>query len=261
MRIVFILFFCLFLLLICHDSRALITTPPLNPTDSTQPVPVFIAMQFVLMSNVDATQNSYDADFYLKSYWMAPKSDVIFSNITGLADPASANASSISSDSDLNSAELFDNYWNPQLDFVNTIGGIIRLQDNAYGFAEASDISFTPQNGGFGELDPSAYVLPDGWIWCYEDQRFLGVFATPLNMRAFPFDTQQLMMRVESYWDATQVKFVIAEPSKFNLANLFPPGIPNILGWLSFLARSVLSCPLSPLPTPYTYTLTLHIGT
>ena len=170
-------------------------------------------------------------DFYLLTTWMAPKHDVIFNETTGLAIPSSAKASNVSAEnSDLNF--LTDLYWAPWLDFVNSVDQVSRLETNTFSFLNAKDVAFLPENGGAGDLEPSAYELPEGWIWCSEDQRFLGSFSVPLEMKKFPFDSQSLRISIESAsWNNDQLKFFFAEPSKISLSSLFSTGTPSILGW------------------------------
>jgi hypothetical protein len=56
-------------------------------------------------------------------------------------------------------------------------------------------------------------------------------------MQSFPYDQQKAMLLIESYWDYTQVKIVFAEPSKIHLDYLFPPTMPDILGWTPVTAE------------------------
>jgi hypothetical protein len=74
----------------------------------------------------------------------------------------------VTTDDDLN--EFKSKYWQPQLDFINAIGGITRLVDGALSFTKDTDLSFDPADFG--------YTKPDDWIWCTEDQRYYGEFLT-----------------------------------------------------------------------------------
>lgn len=48
---------------------------------------------------------------------------------------------------------------------------------------------------------------------------------------AFPFDVQKALILIESLWSSDQVEIVFAEPDNIRLERLFPPTMPDILGW------------------------------
>lgn len=60
------------------------------------------------------------------------------------------------------------------------------------------------------------------------DPDALSPLLCSLVRKKFPFDSQKVLIQIESYWDNTQVEIVFAEPAKINLENLFPPTMPGL---------------------------------
>lgn len=50
-------------------------------------------------------------------------------------------------------------------------------------------------------------------------------------MERFPYDQQRAMLLMESFWTTDLMKLVFAEPNRMQLQYLFPPTMPEILGW------------------------------
>lgn len=145
---------------------------------------------------------------------------------------------------DLNDPNIQAQYWFPQLDFINAIGGVTTLVDTPYSFVSEADLN-TDLKARHG------FLLPDGWTYCVCDQRYVAAFLTPVAMQKFPYDQQRALLLIESFWTTDQMKIAFAEPERITLEYLFPPTMPAILGWDPVRADQINH------DIPYNYTKTI----
>ena len=71
-------------------------------------------------------------------------------------------------------------------------------------------IEFTNQVGKREILNATLHIEPDGNV--IYDERFMATFHTPLELERFPFDSQKLLIRIESfYFEAKDLEFKTSE--------------------------------------------------
>lgn len=127
-----------------------------------------------------------------------------------------------SSEEDLTSSDVNTYFWSPQLEFINQRDAMTLLVDEPYGFVDQPGFDLA-------SLRPD-YVLPPGFAWITEDQRYQCEFTTKLSMREFPFDSQFMQLVIESFWSEDQVIIRWAEPHL--ISKLVPSDVAdNIVGW------------------------------
>lgn len=154
-----LLLLCASLLCLFVPTHGGIFPPPtINGTNTNIKMRAYSQLQFVSITKIDGVEQAFNADFFMLSTWAAPKHD-----------PA------VTWQDDL--VALSDFYWQPQLDFINAIGGVTPLITDPLplSFAEAPL---------FNVSELWNYTLPDDYIWCTLDQRYVGSFLTPVDMSA-----------------------------------------------------------------------------
>jgi hypothetical protein len=196
---------------------------PLAPQRNGVDIPnfqniAFFELQYVSITKIDGVEQSFTSDFYMYTIWAAPKAPTWTGN------------------DDLNDADTIQKqYWFPQLDFINAIGGVTTLVDTPYSFISEDDLYANNVN----LTDRHGFVLPDGWTFCVCDQRYVAAFLTPVSMQKFPYDQQRALLLIESFWTTDALKMQFAKPERIVLDHLFPPTMPDILGWNPVRADSI----------------------
>lgn len=150
------------------------------------------------LNKIDGVEQSFTSDFYLTTYWED-------SSVEGDYDP--------------------NTHWNPQLEFVNVFGDATQTISNPYSTLRGEDIS-----ADLAKLSP----LPlENQTWIKSDQRFIGDFLTTLNLRDFPFDKQNAIIKIESATYNTEVVKLAPFPSMMEgkvSDNILPAGF-SVVEW------------------------------
>lgn len=180
-----------------------VTYPPYyDVDDETNSVPcnVYVGISFNDIQKIEDAEQTFSADFYFSGYWFDPR---------------------------LDENSTYDKTYNffPAFDFINIQG-----EPPVALVADSRDITFPCYPTAFVDSSvPDATHFGKPWV-CY-NQRFTGSFTTPLDLKDFPFDTQSMMVRLESaFWNNRSVIFRPSRPEAAFVSSLLPPGL-DITEW------------------------------
>jgi len=113
-------------------------------------------------------------DFYMSLYWFDPRLD------------------GTSFDPNVN--------WIPGVDFQNIQGAVEEVED--------STLAYT-WNNNITQYIPNPPPGTENLAWVEFDQRYIGSFFTPLDLKNFPFDRQQALLIIESSsWNSRSLQFL-----------------------------------------------------
>jgi Neurotransmitter-gated ion-channel ligand binding domain len=142
------------------------------PPDRNGPVPVMVDFFLLDVTSVNGATETFGASLYFDIKWKDPR--LAFDKKAFGADRVLYTGGAID--------EQFDTMWSPEI--------------------TASNLTGDPQ-----VLDRSLTIYPDGSVE-YE-VRITGEFSSSMELKHFPFDTQRLSIRLESFlWTADQVKLI-----------------------------------------------------
>jgi len=149
---------------------------------------VYVQMLINAIEKIDGVEQQFQADFYVSLYWQDPA--ITMCNAT--FDPALS--------------------WVPDIDFQDTNGKPDTLLDDTYTVI-----------CNIGEI--AAAATPSNVPWIEFDQRYTGLFKTPLDLHTFPFDTQAASIKIESgNWNSTFLKWEPVTPEAEFEATPLPNG-------------------------------------
>lgn len=170
----------LLLLAFAHTSVAIV-----GPPEDVGRTLVYVKVLYNAIAKIDGQEETFNADFYLTAYWYNP------------------NVNENTTDEDVNDKNKF---FDPAINFENAREVEARLnEDNQISINAAIRGSITAASrANLPNSEPGKY-------WCEFNQRYSGDFATPLDLRSFPFDVQYAKIILDSQqWNAEQVEFLPA---------------------------------------------------
>ena len=179
--------------------------PNNNLISELGPVPCIIISAVNSISNLDLANAQFEADFYLQLYW--PDSSLC-SNLTMQNCVFDSN-----------------NNWNPSIELINLVGDAVQYVSSPY------SIVLPPTSILNQVLNASGLPVNfSGWgnTWVLYEQRFYGTFSQDYNLVDFPYDQQNLAIKIESaQFDESQLKFYFTEQQ----ASLLLPGGFSVTEW------------------------------